>query len=113
MIENGFEFASSLILKKGPSGVLPHSGRLFVGFLAGAFFFCFESDFCRKTRILMICHQNDLKMISKPRIIARNGILDPIEFSDSGLVKVDLGFGDDFFEQNPSWDDFGMIISGI
>ena len=28
----------------------------------------------------MIFNQNDPKMISKSRIIARNGILDPIEF---------------------------------
>ena len=26
---------------------------------------------------------------------------------------VDRAFGDDFFEQNRSWDDFGMILSGI
>ena len=33
--------------------------------------------------------------------------------SDSGIVMVDLVFGDDFFKQNRSWDDFGTIISGI
>ena len=32
---------------------------------------------------------------------------------DSEIVMVDLGFGDDFFEQDRSWDEFGMIISGI
>ena len=36
--QNGFEFASSLILKKGPSGMHPISGGLFAGFLAGFFF---------------------------------------------------------------------------
>ena len=64
----------------GPSGVLPHSGRLFVGFLAGAFFSLFECHFCPKTHILVIFHQNDPKMILTSRMIARNGILDPIEF---------------------------------
>ena len=33
--------------------------------------------------------------------------------ADSEIVMVDLGFGDDFFELNRSWDDFGTIISGI
>ena len=33
--------------------------------------------------------------------------------SDSEIVMVDLGFGDDLFEQNRSWDDFGTIISNI
>ena len=33
--------------------------------------------------------------------------------ADSEIVMVDLGFGDDFFEQNRSWDDFGTTISGI
>ena len=42
----------------------PHSGRLFVGFLAGAFVF-FECHFCPKTRILMIFDKNESKMISK------------------------------------------------
>ncbi len=32
------------------------------------------------TVFLMIVHQNDPKMIPKRRIIARTGILDPIEF---------------------------------
>ena len=32
---------------------------------------------------------------------------------DSEIVMVDLAFGDDFFEQNRSWDDFGTTISGI
>ena len=34
-------------------------------------------------------------------------------FTDSEIVMVDLGFGDDFFEQDRSWDDFGTTISGI
>ena len=54
----------------------PHSGRLFVGFLAGAFFFV-ECHFGPKTRVFMIFHQNEPKMIPKGRIIARIGILDP------------------------------------
>ena len=33
--------------------------------------------------------------------------------TDSEIVMVDLAFGDDFFEQNRSWDDFGTTISGI
>ena len=33
--------------------------------------------------------------------------------ADSEIVMVDLAFGDDFFEQNRSWDDFGTTISGI
>ena len=33
--------------------------------------------------------------------------------ADSEIVMVDLGFGDDFFKQNRSWDDFGMTISCI
>ncbi len=33
--------------------------------------------------------------------------------ADSEIVMVDLAFGDDFFKQNRSWDDFGTIISGI
>ena len=33
--------------------------------------------------------------------------------SDSEIGMVDRPFGDDFFEQNRSWDDFGTIISGI
>ena len=33
--------------------------------------------------------------------------------SDSEIGMVDRVFGDDFFEQNRSWDDFGKIISGI
>ena len=33
--------------------------------------------------------------------------------TDSEIVMVDLGFGDDFFEQDRSWDDFGTTISGI
>ena len=41
------------------------------------FFLC---HFCSKTRLFMIFHQNDPKMIPKRRIIARIGILDPIEF---------------------------------
>ena len=36
-----------------------------------------------------------------------------IRKSDSEIVMVDLAFGDDFFEQNRSWDDFGTTISGI
>ena len=28
------------------------------------------------------------------------------------VVLVDLAFGDDFLEQNRSWDDFGTTISG-
>ena len=32
---------------------------------------------------------------------------------DSEFVMVDRAFGDDFFEQNRSWDDFGTTISGI
>ena len=34
-------------------------------------------------------------------------------YADSDIVMVDLGFGDDFFEQDRSWDDFGTTISGI
>ena len=68
------EFASSLILKKRPYGVHPHSGRQFAGFPAG-FFFVVECHFCIKTRILMIC--DDIKMLSKSIIIARN---DPVRF---------------------------------
>ena len=33
--------------------------------------------------------------------------------ADSEIVMVDLAFGDDFFEQHRSWDDFGTTISGI
>ena len=33
--------------------------------------------------------------------------------TDSEIVMVDLAFGDDFFERNRSWDDFGTTISGI
>ena len=33
--------------------------------------------------------------------------------SDSEIVMVDLVFGDDFFEQDRSWDDFGTTISWI
>ena len=33
--------------------------------------------------------------------------------TDSELRMVDRAFGDDFFKQNRSWDDFGTIISGI
>ncbi len=33
--------------------------------------------------------------------------------ADSEIVMVDLGFGDDSFEQDRSWDDFGTTISGI
>ena len=36
-----------------------------------------------------------------------------IPYPDSEIVMVDLGFGDDFFEQDRSWDDFGTTISGI
>ena len=47
------------------------------------FFFCWKSLF-GKNRIFsdfsIIVHQNDPKMIPKKRIIARTGILDPIEF---------------------------------
>jgi len=39
--------------------------------------------------------------------------IDSSQTSDSGLVMVDLAFGDDFFKQNRSWDHFGTIISGI
>ena len=35
------------------------------------------------------------------------------ENADSEIVMVDLAFGDDFFEQDRSWDDFGTTISGI
>ena len=35
------------------------------------------------------------------------------EASDSEIVMVDLVFGDDFFEQDRSWDEFGMTISGF
>ena len=33
--------------------------------------------------------------------------------ADSEIVMVDLSFGDDFFEQNRSWDDFGTTIAVI
>ena len=33
--------------------------------------------------------------------------------ADSEIVMVDLAFGDDFFEQDLSWDDFGTTNSGI
>ena len=33
--------------------------------------------------------------------------------ADSEIVMVDVAFGDNFFEQNRSWDDFGTTISGI
>ena len=36
-----------------------------------------------------------------------------IYITDSEIVMVDLGFGDDFFEQNRSWENFGTTISGI
>ena len=51
------------------------NGVCLVGFL-----FFFGSHFWPKTRILIIFHQNGFKMISKTRIIARNDILDPIQF---------------------------------
>ena len=38
---------------------------------------------------------------------------DSPQFTDSEIVMVDLAFGDDFFKQNRSWDDFGTTISGI
>ena len=34
-------------------------------------------------------------------------------YPDSEIVMADLCFGDDFFEQDRSWDDFGTTISGI
>ena len=37
----------------------------------GPFFLSFECHFCAKTRIFMIFDQNDSKMISKSRIVAR------------------------------------------
>ena len=48
--------------------------------LQASWHFCAECHFCPKTRILMIFDQNIFKMISTSRIIARIGILDPIEF---------------------------------
>ena len=33
--------------------------------------------------------------------------------ADSEIRMVDRAFGDDFFEQDRSWDDFGTTISGI
>ena len=33
--------------------------------------------------------------------------------ADSELKMIDRAFGDDFFELNLSWGDFGTIISGI
>ena len=34
-------------------------------------------------------------------------LLSDVEIADSETVMVDLAFGDDFYEQNRSWDDFG------
>ena len=31
------------------------------------------------------------------------------DYADSEIVMVDLGFGIDFFEQDRSWDDFGIL----
>ena len=36
-----------------------------------------------------------------------------LQSADSEVVMVDLAFGDDFLEQNRSWDDFGTTISSI
>ena len=33
--------------------------------------------------------------------------------ADTEIVMVGVGFGDDFFEQDRSWDDFGTTISWI
>ena len=66
--------------KRDHLGALSHSGRLFAGFMAGAFFCFFECHFCSKSRIFIFFEQNDSTMISKSRIIARNSILDPIKF---------------------------------
>ena len=43
----------------------------------------------------------------------KGSALPPRMGADSEIVMVDLGFGDDFFEQNQSWDDFGTTVSGI
>ena len=32
---------------------------------------------------------------------------------DTEIVMVDLALGNDFFEQERSWDDFGITISGM
>ena len=77
-----FQFFTGFYWKWGfwciptPDDCDQHPGR-------GLFFF-FESHFFGKNMIFsdfsMIFHQNDPKMIPKRGIIARTGILDPIEF---------------------------------
>ena len=52
--------------------------------------------------------------LSWPQVSASSFVtLGSRQEADSEIVMVDLGFGDDFFEQDRSWDDFGTSISGI
>ena len=72
-----FEIASSDTFQKATIWDASPHGRLFAGFLA---VFYLLSDFWAETLRLMIFHQNDSKMISKIRMIARSGILAHIGF---------------------------------
>ena len=53
----------------------------------------------------------DLEAIRAALMVSKK--LKAQEASDSEIVMVDLVFGDDFFEQDRSWHDFGTTISGI
>ena len=75
--KNSFEFASSQILKKGPSGGASPLRTTVCTLLAGAFFLMLILS---QNIVFYDLYQNDLKFISKGGIIARNGILDPIQF---------------------------------
>ncbi len=68
-------------------------------------------------KVRMVLHEKALevedKLIDLQAVPWLHQTLPTQDLADSEIVMVDLGFGDDFFEQNRSWDDFGTTISGI